>query len=128
MSILTQSNPSYNKLEIVRSGTTDIAVPDPFTPASSPLTFTLAHNLGFEPTFLAFGRIPSGSGVVGAGVLTNLPALVGGSSGISAFAQAGVDNTNFYIYVRNNAGVNLTGAPFGATWSFVYYILRDRSG
>jgi hypothetical protein len=118
-------NSDNNLFKIISTGEVSINVPDPFTTASSPLTATIPHGQSFTPSFLAYVSIPAGSGVVGSGVLTNLPAMVGGSGSITAFTQAGADDTNLYIYIRNNNGTNLGGAPFGTTWTFKYYILQE---
>lgn len=115
----------FNSFKIVATATVPITVPDPFTPGSSPLTKTIAHGLSFTPVALGYVSIPAGAGVVGAGVLTNLPAMVGGSGSISAFAQIAADATNIYLYVRNNTASNLVGAPFGTDWTFRYYILQE---
>jgi hypothetical protein len=49
MALITQSNPDYDKLEVVKSGTTSIAVV-----ADDGGTVTITHNLGFIPIVMAF--------------------------------------------------------------------------
>lgn len=116
-------NSAQNIFKIVKTGTASLAVPSPFLNGAS-VTATIAHGLSAAPAFLAYVNIPPGSGIYGTG-LGHVPAFTMGSGAVTSYVQGTTDATNLYLTVTNVFGANLSGAPFGSTWTLRYYVLQE---
>lgn len=120
-------NSNNNLFKIIDTNTDSVTVPNPMS-AGQIVTKTIPHNLGFVPSFIVYGNIPTGGGYVGAGQLTNLPAHLYGSIGSSfgqivAVMQARADETNLYVDVINPGALSVPN--LGTPWTFKYYILQE---
>lgn len=115
MGITTQSNPTFNKLEVIKTGTLE------FTAFVNQGTFgTIEHNLGFVPIVIATVKSPNFPGQNRA----MAPYWNGSVSTDKVFAQ--VSNVRIDLVQFE---VNLGSAASGdaGTWEFNYYLLRENA-
>lgn len=116
MSVLTQSNPTFNRFEIVSSGVTSLTKPA----NDSGETVQVAHGLSSVPIALAF--------IEDSGLYYPLPHLTmidDGTATLKVGVKVSVVTDSTYLYVT--ATTAETGASYSTakTYNIRYYLLLE---
>lgn len=116
----------FNLFKIVQTNTESITLTNIANVVSAgKQTTTIAHNLGYKPSFLVYCETPADS--IDGEQLVTLPhtQFVGDAPGGGPFAYfyAKVDDNN--LYIAFNHGFNTDYSPSVPTFSIRYYLLRE---